>query len=397
MAQQDHQSDVVIVGARRTPFSKLLGGLSSLEATDLGGHAIKAALNDAGVNGNDVDAVIFGQVLQAGAGQNPTKQAAIKGRISLHAHTSTINKVCLSGLTAVIDAARLIRSGEATIVVAGGMESMTNAPHLLPQGRRGAKFGAMTALDHMEYDGLRAADTGHSMGTLTEDFADTHPASREEQDLVAALSHQRASKAQHAQTFAREIAPVEITNRRGSVTIDSDEGVRESVTVESLGKLAPAFNDNGTITAGNSSQLTDGAAAVVLTTRQHAETNGLTILATLGAPGQIAGPDMSLQTKPAQAIEQALKRQGWAADELDLIEINEAFAAVVTNSARYLGRKVEDINVNGGAIALGHPIGASGARLVVHAAHQLAQGRASKAALGLCGGGGQGEALLLST
>lgn len=396
MTNQQRPEDIVIVGAKRTPFTKLLGGLSSLEATDLGGYAIKAALSDAGISGEQVDAVVFGQVLQAGAGQNPTKQAAIKGGISLTAHTNTVNKVCLSGLTAVIDSARLIRSGEANIVVAGGMESMTNAPHLLPQSRKGTKFGAFSVTDHMEYDGLRAADTGASMGALTEEYADTYPATRQEQDHVAALSHQRANEARESGVFGREIAPIEIEKRTGLVTVEADEGIREGVTVQSLSKLRPAFSQDGSITAGNSSPITDGAAAVVLTTRAHAKEKGLTILATLRSPGQIAGPDMSLQTKPAQAIEAALAREGWTANELDLIEINEAFASVVIGSVRQLGRDIEDVNTCGGAIALGHPIGASGARLVVHAAHQIANGNARKAALGLCGGGGQGEALLLS-
>lgn len=387
--------DVVIVGAARTPFGTLLGGLASLPATELGSHAIRGALRQAGVDGGAVDAVILGQVLQAGAGQNPAKQAALGAGISPAAHTSTVNKVCLSGLTAVIDSARLIRSGEARVVVAGGMESMTNAPHLLPRSRAGVKYGAFEALDHMEHDGLRDADLGISMGLLTEEYAEHYPATREEQDRAAALSHQRALSATEAGVFAPELVPVTVPTRRGEVTVEADEGIRQGVMEESLSGLRPAFDKEGTITAGNSSPITDGAAAVVLTTRAHAEELGWRVLATLRAPGQVAGPDASLQAQPANALQAALERQGWSVGELDHIEINEAFASVVVHSARQLGISPDDVNPHGGAIAMGHPIGASGARLVVHAAHQLAAGQAARAGVALGGGGGQGEALLL--
>ncbi|WP_342319346.1 acetyl-CoA C-acyltransferase [Corynebacterium mayonis] len=389
--------DVVIVGAARTPFGKLLGAFATLQATELGSHAIRAALTQGGVPADEVEAVIMGQVLQAGVGQNPAKQAALGAGIARSAHTSTVNKVCLSGLTAVIDAARLVRSGEATVVVAGGMESMTNAPHLLPKTRSGVKFGGFEALDHMEYDGLREAQQGISMGVLTEQHDSDYPTTREEQDHVAALSHQRALAATHDGTLAREISPVTVRSRRGEVTVETDEGIREGVTEESLANLRPAFSSDGTITAGNSSPITDGAAAVVVTTRQHAAQQGWTVLATLRAVGQVAGPDASLQAQPANALEAALKRQGWDAHKLDLIEINEAFGAVVAHSMRQLGVSEDVVNPHGGAIAMGHPIGASGARLVVHAAHQIAAGHATTAGVALCGGGGQGEALLMET
>lgn len=384
-------SDVVIVGAARTPFGKLLGGLSSLKATELGSHAIKGALGqiDSGV----VEAVIMGQVLQAGAGQNPAKQAALGAGISPNAHTNTVNKVCLSGLTAVIDAARLIRSGEAEVVVAGGMESMSNAPHLLPKSRTGTKYGPISMLDHMAWDGLTDADKEISMGELTEEFAETYPVTREEQDELAANSHIRAD--QHRDTLAREIVPVTISSRKGETTVSEDEGVRPGTTEESMAKLRPAFTKDGSITAGSSSPISDGAAAVVLTTRERAEQEGWPIMAVLRSPGQVAGPDASLQEQPANALRKALEREGWTADELDIIEINEAFAAVGVHSAKQLGVSLDKVNPCGGAIALGHPIGASGARLVAHLAHRLANGEAKKVGASLCGGGGQGEAILM--
>ncbi|WBT09605.1 acetyl-CoA C-acyltransferase [Corynebacterium sp. SCR221107] len=386
--------DVVIVGVARTAFGRLLGSLSSLSAPQLGGYAIKAACERAGVSSDDIDAVIFGQVLQAGVGQNPTKQAALAAGIRQEAHTLTVNKVCLSGLTAVIDAARLLRTGEASIVIAGGMESMSNAPHVAGI-RAGVKFGSSTLADHMELDGLSCAYDGISMGTLTENFAQDYPVSREEQDRLSVASHQRAAGATKGGVFDSEIVPVTITTRKGEVVVDTDEGVRPDVTVESLSALRPAFAKDGTITAGNSSQISDGAAALVLTNRALAEERGLPILAVVRAPGQIAGPNQSLQEKPAQALKVALDRQGWSASELDHVEINEAFAAVAVHSARVLGLAEEIVNPNGGAVALGHPIGASGARLAAHAALRLSRGEATRAGIALCGGGGQGEALLL--
>ncbi|MDO5077900.1 acetyl-CoA C-acyltransferase [Corynebacterium sp.] len=378
-------TDVVIVGAARTPHGRLLGQLGSYSAPALGAVAIAGALGE--IPASEVEAVILGQVLQAGAGQNPAKQAALAAGVSPAAHTCTVNKVCLSGLTAIIDAARLIRSGEATVVVAGGMESMSQAPHLLSKVRTGQKYGQITALDHMAHDGLTAADLGISMGELTERFADRYPVTREEQDECAAASHQRAAAAWADGSMAREV--VEIAG------VSQDEGIRPDSTRETLAKLRPAFVPDGSITAGNSSPITDGAAAVVLCTRGYAHQQGWEILATLRAVGQTAGPDSSLQQQPADALRAALQRQGWEASELDIVEINEAFAAVVVHSARALGIDPAKVNVNGGAIALGHPIGASGARLVVHAAHALAAGAGTRAGVGLCGGGGQGEALLL--
>lgn len=387
--------DIVIVGAARTPFGKLLGSLSTLPATELGAHATQAALSNAGIDPEVVDAVIFGQVLQAGAGQNPAKQIALGAGISRRAHTTTVNKVCLSGLSAIIDGARLLRSHEADVVVSGGAESMSNAPHLLTSSRAGRKFGDVTAVDHMAHDGLVDADKGISMGELTEEYADTYPVSAEEENECAARSHQRAAEARDSGVFSKEIAPVTVKTRKGEVTVDADEGIRDGVTAEKLSQLRPAFAEGGSITAGNSSPITDGAAAVVLTRRGYAQQQGWAVLATLRAPGQVAGPDGSLQAQPANALHAALDRQGWNASDLDVVEINEAFAAVVVKSAQELGLDPTAVNRHGGAIALGHPIGASGARLVVHAAHQLASGNGQRAGVSLCGGGGQGEALLL--
>lgn len=387
------RQDVVVVGAARTPFGKLFGSLSGFSGPELGGFAVSAALERAGVAPDRVEAVVLGQVLQAGVGQNPARQAAQKAGLPREAHTVTVNKVCLSGLTAVIDAARLLRSGEAGVVVAGGMESMSNAPHLLSGLRRGRRMGDAAAADHLAFDGLRDAETGESMGSLTERFAETYPVDRERQDACALRSHRNAAAARAEGFFTWEIAPVTLPD--GAV-VDADEGVREGVDAEALAKLRPAFDAAGTVTAGNASQITDGAAAVVLTTRGAAADNGWAVLATLGAPGQIAGPDTALQPKPARALAVALDRQGWSTEDLDLVEVNEAFATVVEHSADALGIAPESVNRCGGAIALGHPIGASGARLVVHAVQQIAHGRAARAGVSLCGGGGQGEALLLS-
>ncbi|QMV84449.1 acetyl-CoA C-acetyltransferase [Corynebacterium hindlerae] len=385
--------DVVIVGAARTPFGKLLGGLSGVKATELGSHAIKGALDQGGIDPNAVEAVVMGQVLQAGVGQNPAKQAALGAGISPDAHTTTVNKVCLSGLTAVIDSARLIRSGEAEVVVAGGMESMSNAPHLLPKSRTGTKYGSIEMLDHMAWDGLSDAAQGISMGELTELHAERYPVTRAEQDELAAGSHNRAEV--NRDKLAREIVPVTIATRKGETVVSEDEGVRSGATPETMAQLRPAFTKDGTITAGSSSQISDGAAAVVLTTRERAEKEGWPIMAVLRSPGQVAGPDSSLQAQPANALAKALEREGWTASDLDVIEINEAFAAVGVYSARQLGVSLDKVNPCGGAIALGHPIGASGARLVAHLAHRLANGEARKVGASLCGGGGQGEALLM--
>lgn len=390
-------TDAVIVGGARTPFTRLLGAQASLAATELGAHAIKHALERAGVPAADVDMVYMGQVVQAGAGQNPARQSALGAGIGWDVPAMTINKVCLSGLTAVIDASRLIRLGEAQVVVAGGQESMTNAPHLLVGARKGYKYGPTTVLDSVAYDGLTDALSKEAMGELTESGNGERGLDRAAQDEIAAGSHQRAAKAQEAGVFDVEIAPIEIPQRKGDpVTVSTDEGVRADTTVETLAGLRPAFTKEGTITAGNASPLSDGAAAVVVTSRAYAEEKGLEILATVGAPGQTAGPkDSQLHSQPSDAIKAALTKQGWEAKELDFIEINEAFAAVSLQSLKDLGYSAEDCNIHGGAIALGHPIGASGARLALTAAHELNRRGSGRTAVGLCGGGGQGEALIL--
>jgi acetyl-CoA C-acetyltransferase len=389
--------DVVIVAASRTPQGRILGQLAPLTAVQLGTIAVSSAIASAGLGADAVQAVIFGQVLQAGAGQNPARQTAIAAGIGWDVPTVTVNKVCLSGLHAIIDAARLIRLGEADVVVAGGQESMTNAPHVLPGSRKGWTYGTMSAIDSAAHDGLTDAFDDESMGLSTERHNGRLGLTRAEQDEVAAGSHQRAAAARADGRFAAEIAPVEITGRKGdTTTITEDEGVRAESTVETLGRLRAAFTSDGTITAGNSSPLSDGAAAVVLTSRAYAEQRGLTVLAVVGASGQTAGPDNSLHSQPSRAIASALGKAGWTASDLDHIEINEAFAAVSVQSMRDLGLDPALVNPHGGAIAIGHPIGASGARLVVHAAHELARRGGGKGAVALCGGGGQGDALLLS-
>ena len=387
-------SEIVIVAAARTAQGRLQGALASFSAPQLGSFAIRGALERGGVDPAAVDAVIMGQVLPAGSGQNPARQAALGAGIGWATPAHSVNKVCLSGLTAVIDAARMIASGDAEVVVAGGMESMSQAPHLLMGSRAGWKYGAVEALDHMAHDGLTDAYDGVSMGESTERHNPRFEMKREDQDRVAALSHQRAAAA--AELLAEEIVPVPVPQRRGEpVDVTADEGIRPDTTEESLARLRPAFAEGGTITAGNSSQISDGAAALVLTTSARADAEGWQIMARIGANGQTAGPDSSLQAQPADAIARALEKQGITAADLDLVEINEAFGAVVAHSQRALGVDEEIVNMHGGGIALGHPIGASGARLVVHMAHELARRGTGTAAVGLCGGGGQGEALVL--
>ncbi|WP_447943108.1 acetyl-CoA C-acetyltransferase [Microbacterium aurum] len=389
--------DIVIVAAARTPQGRLKGQLASFTAPQLGGFAIAGALAQGGIPADGVDAVILGQVLPAGSGQNPARQAAIAGGLGWNVPASAVNKVCLSGLTAIIDAKRMIASGDAKVVVAGGMESMTRAPHLLMGSRDGWTYGSVEVLDHMAYDGLTDAYDRESMGASTERLNPSFDITRDAQDRVAALSHQRAAAAYDAGVFDGEIVPIEVPQRRGpAVTVTVDEGIRPETTVETLAGLRPAFAKDGTITAGNSSQISDGAAAVVLTTRAHADENGWTVLAAVGAAGQVAGPDNSLHAQPARAIEQALQRQQLTASDLDLVEINEAFGAVVARSQSELGLSDDVVNIHGGGIAIGHPIGASGARLVVHAVHELVRRGSGTAAVGLCGGGGQGEALILT-
>ncbi|MBN9173942.1 MAG: acetyl-CoA C-acetyltransferase [Microbacterium sp.] len=389
--------DVVIVAAARTPQGRLKGQLASLPATRLGSIAIAGALSGGGIPADAVDAVLVGQVLPAGAGQNPARQAAVGAGIPWTAHASGVNKVCLSGLTAVIDAARMIALGDAKVVVAAGMESMTRAPHLLMGSREGWSYGTVEVLDHMAYDGLTDVYDRESMGASTERLNAKYEVTREQQDAVAARSHQRAAAAQESGVFDAEIVPVEIPQRKGDPKIvTADEGIRPETTVETLGGLRPAFAEGGSITAGNSSQISDGASAVVLTSRSHADENGWEVLAVVGASGQVAGPDNSLHAQPARAIEKACAKQGIAPSDLDVVEINEAFGAVVARSQRELGLSDDVVNIHGGGIAIGHPIGASGNRLVVHMVHELVRRGGGTAAVALCGGGGQGDALILT-
>jgi acetyl-CoA C-acetyltransferase len=386
----------VIVAGARTPMGRLLGSLKSFSGADLGGFAIKAALERAGIGGDRVQYVIMGQVLQAGAGQIPARQAAVKAGIPMDVPALTVNKVCLSGLDAIALADQLIRAGEFDVVVAGGQESMSNAPHLLPKSREGYKYGAVEMLDAMAHDGLTDPFESIAMGESTERHNTRLGIGREEQDALAALSHQRAAAAQKNGLFDAEITPVAVPQRRGEpVLFDQDEGIRAETTAESLGRLRPAFAADGTITAGSASQISDGAAAVVVMSKARAEELGLDWIAEIGAHGNVAGPDNSLHSQPSNAIRHALAKEGLGVDDLDLIEINEAFAAVAHQSMRDLGVSEEKVNVNGGAIALGHPIGMSGARLVLHLALELKRRGGGIGAAALCGGGGQGDALIV--
>ncbi|MFJ6794309.1 acetyl-CoA C-acetyltransferase [Streptomyces sp. NPDC091268] len=395
MSGSNNTTSVIVAGAR-TPMGRLLGSLKSFSGADLGGFAIKSALDRAGISGDQVQYVIMGQVLQAGAGQIPARQAAVKAGIPMNVPALTINKVCLSGLDAIALADQLIRAGEFDIVVAGGQESMTNAPHLLPKSREGYKYGAIEMLDAMAYDGLTDAFENIAMGESTEKHNTRLGIERAPQDEFAAASHQRAAAAQKNGVFEAEITPVEIPQRKGEpVVFSQDEGIRPETTAESLGKLRPAFAKDGTITAGTSSQISDGAAAVVVMSKAKAEELGLEWLAEIGAHGNVAGPDNSLQSQPSNAILHALKKEGLDVADLDLIEINEAFAAVAVQSMKDLGVTPEKVNVNGGAIALGHPIGMSGARVVLHLALELKRRGGGVGAAALCGGGGQGDALVV--
>ncbi|RKE21178.1 acetyl-CoA C-acetyltransferase [Streptomyces sp. TLI_171] len=386
----------VIVAGARTPMGRLLGSLKGFSGAELGGFAIKAALERAGITGEQVQYVIMGQVLQAGAGQIPARQAAVKAGIPMNVPALTINKVCLSGLDAIALADQLIRAGEFDVVVAGGQESMTNAPHLLPKSREGFKYGAIEMLDAMAYDGLTDAYENIPMGESTEKHNTRLGIAREVQDAIAAASHQRAAKAQADGVFEAEIVPVAIPQRKGEpVLFAQDEGIRADTTAEGLAKLRPAFAKDGTITAGTSSQISDGAAAVVVMSKAKAEELGLSWIAEIGAHGNVAGPDNSLQSQPSNAIKHALAKEGLEVGDLDLIEINEAFAAVAHQSMKDLGVSDEIVNVNGGAIALGHPIGMSGARVVLHLALELQRRGGGVGAAALCGGGGQGDALIV--
>jgi acetyl-CoA C-acetyltransferase len=390
-------STSVIVAGARTPIGRLLGGLKDQSAADLGGVAIKGALDKAGVSGDQVEYVIMGQVIQAGAGQITARQAAVKGGIPMDVPAITINKVCLSGINAIAMADQLIRAGEHEIVVAGGMESMTQAPHLLPGSRSGFKYGDTALVDSMAYDALHDQFTDQAMISLTEgcNVAGAN-LTREEQDAFAARSHQRAAEAWKNGVFDDEVVPVTIPSRKGDITVSQDEGVRGDTTVESLSGLRPVSKD-GTITAGSASQISDGACAVVVMSKAKAEELGLTWLAEIGASGQVAGPDSTLQLQPARAIEKAVAKEGISVSDIDLFELNEAFAAVGIESARQLGVSEDKVNVNGGAIAVGHPVGMSGARIVLHLAHELKRRGGGTGAAALCGGGGQGDALIVRT
>ncbi len=396
MTSADRPVSVIVAGAR-TPMGRLLGSLKGFSGSDLGGFAIKGALEKAGVAPDQVDYVIMGQVLQAGAGQIPARQAAAAAGIPMTVPALTINKVCLSGINAIAMADQLIRAGEFDVVVAGGQESMTNAPHLMTKSREGYKYGDVTLRDHMAFDGLWDAFTDQAMGLLTEDANTGEQAfTREEQDEFSARSHQLAAKAWKDGLFDDEVVSVSIPQRKGDpVSFRTDEGIRADTTAASLAALRPAFSKTGTITAGSASQISDGAAAVVVMSKAKAEELGLTWLAEIGAHGVVAGPDSTLQQQPARAIARACEREGITPADLDLVEINEAFAAVGLASTKELGIDPEKVNVNGGAIALGHPIGMSGARIALHLALELKRRGGGVGAAALCGGGGQGDALVI--
>ena len=388
----------VIVAGARTPIGRLLGSLKDLSAAELGGIAISAALAKAAIEPGQVQYVIMGHVLTTGAGQMPARQAAVKAGIPMTTPALNINKVCLSGLESIILADQLIRSGAFDVIIAGGMESMSQAPHLLPNSRTGYKYGDVTVLDHMALDGLQDAFTDQPMGLLTEAGNDKDVIARESQDAFAARSHQLAARAWDNGIFNEEVVPVEIRGRKGESTwLRRDEGIRPETTVENLSKLRAAFREGGTVTAGNASTINDGACAVVVMSKQHAEAEGLTWLAEIGEHGMVAGPDSGLQLQPSRAISKACESADISPADLDVIEINEAFAAVGIASTQELGVDPDRVNVNGGAIALGHPIGMSGARIALHLALELQRRGGGTGAVALCGGGGQGDALILHT
>ncbi|AGT93445.1 acyltransferase [Rhodococcus erythropolis CCM2595] len=390
-------SSVIVAGAR-TPMGRLLGSLKDLSGSDLGGIAIKGALDKSGVAPEHVDYVIMGQVLTAGAGQMPARQAAVAAGIPMNVPALSINKVCLSGIDAIALADQLIRAGEFDIVVAGGQESMSRAPHMLEKSREGFKYGDVTLRDHMAYDGLHDIFTDQAMGLLTEQVnqQETAHITRAEQDAFAAASHQNAARAWKDGYFDNEVVPVSIPQRKGEpIVFAQDEGIRADTTTESLGKLRPAFSKDGTITAGSASPISDGAAAVIVMSKTKAEELGLTWIAEIGAHGVVAGPDSTLQSQPARAIAKACAKEGIDPTDLDLVEINEAFAAVGIASTRELGLDPAKVNVNGGAIAVGHPLGMSGARIALHLALELQRRGGGIGAAALCGGGGQGDALII--
>ncbi len=389
-------SSVIVAGAR-TPIGRLMGSLKDMSAVDLGATAIRGALEKAGLPASVVEYVIMGQVLTAGAGQMPARQASVKAGIGWDVAALTINKMCLSGIDAIALADQLIRAGEFDCIVAGGQESMTQAPHLLPGSRGGFRYGNTELVDHMAFDGLYDPFTDQPMGALTEQENDRVYYSRAQQDEFAARSHQCAAAAWKNGLFADEVVPVSIPQRKGDpIEFTSDEGIRADTTVDSLGRLRPAFRKDGTVTAGNASQISDGAAAVIVMSKEKATELGLDWLAEIGPHGVVAGPDSTLQAQPANAIKKACARAGISPTDLDLVEINEAFSAVGLASTEQLGVDPEIVNVNGGAIAIGHPIGVSGARIALHLALELARRGGGTGAAALCGAGGQGDALILT-
>ncbi|KAB1661451.1 acetyl-CoA C-acyltransferase [Pseudoclavibacter sp. CFCC 13796] len=405
---QTSPDDVVIVSGARTPQGRMGGQLATLSAVDLGAAALRGAVERAGIEPDAIDHVMMGHVVQAGCGQNPARQTAVAAGVPLTSPATTINRVCLSGSSAIIEAVRLLRTGEADLVAAGGQESMTNAPHLLPGARVGYRFGDASVVDSLGADGLTDAFSGEAMGVLTERDASAAGIDRDAQDALAARSHRRADHAQRTGLLTEEIVPVHVRSRRGESEVAADEGVRPESTAETLGRLRAAFASEGAITAGNSSPISDGAAALLLTTRAQASRLGLPVLARIAGFAQIAGPDTGLLDKPALAIRLACRRAGVDVARLDVLEVNEAFAAVAIQTARLLDLPDERLNALGGAVALGHPIGASGARIVFSAAMQLrrlhdaavgtdAGDDTHWAAIGICGGGGQGDALVLSS
>ena len=386
----------VIVAGARTPIGKLMGSLKDFSGSDLGAIAIAGALEKAKIPASLVEYVIMGQVLTAGAGQMPARQAAVAAGIGWDVPALSINKMCLSGIDSIALADQLIRAGEFDVVVAGGQESMTKAPHLLVNSREGYKYGDVTVLDSMAYDGLHDVFTDQPMGALTEQRNDADMFTRLEQDEFAATSHQKAAAAWKDGVFADEVVPVKIPQRKGDpIEFAEDEGIRANTTAESLSGLRPAFRKDGTITAGSASQISDGGCAVVVMNKAKAQELGLTWLCEIGAHGVVAGPDSTLQSQPANAIKKAVAREGISLDQLDVIEINEAFSAVALASTRELGIDGDRVNRNGGAIAVGHPIGMSGARITLHAALELSRRGSGYAVAALCGAGGQGDALIL--
>ncbi|WP_123028562.1 acetyl-CoA C-acetyltransferase [Mycolicibacterium stellerae] len=386
----------VIVAGARTPVGKLMGSLKDFSGSDLGAIAISGALEKAGVPASAVEYVIMGQVLTAGAGQMPARQSAVAAGIGWDVPALTINKMCLSGIDAIALADQLIRAGEFDVVVAGGQESMTRAPHLLMNSRSGYKYGDVTVIDHMAYDGLHDVFTDQPMGALTEQRNEQDKFTRAEQDEFAASSHQKAAAAWKDGVYADEVVPVKIPQRKGDpLEFAEDEGIRANTTAESLSGLKPAFRKDGTITAGSASQISDGAAAVVVMNKDKASELGLKWLVEIGAHGVVAGPDSTLQSQPANAIKKAIAREGITVDQLDVVEINEAFAAVALASMKELGIDPDKVNVDGGAIAIGHPIGMSGARITLHVALELARRGSGYGVAALCGAGGQGDALIL--